>query len=161
MRSPKPRRILSDKGTEQMMSTNHSLESPAAISEKDQSPFDPDRAMELVDGDEDLFRELTDVFAAECPRQLLAVRDAIADNDSDALARIHQAHVGRLAKLLPIARRSLPNLLFQRDLRIVIKPQQAPVHLQPLSTYSRPRAALSPAGEVSSAPSTDRRPGRD
>lgn len=49
--------------------------------------FHRGKALALVDGDENLLRELSGLFAQQCPGQLLAVREAIAENDPEALAR--------------------------------------------------------------------------
>jgi HPt (histidine-containing phosphotransfer) domain-containing protein len=56
-------------------------------SKEDSDLFDRNQALALVDGDESLFRELSGLFAQQWSGQLLAVREAIAENDSEALAR--------------------------------------------------------------------------
>lgn len=68
--------------------------SEPAIDLRDKGPvpdaIDFDSALERLDGDRDLFDELTHVFEQECPKVIEAMRHAIATRDAKALEQ--QAH---------------------------------------------------------------------
>ena len=51
------------------------------------SQMDWNRALEVVQGDRDLLREIVDAFLTECPLQLDQIRDAIAARDQEVLQR--------------------------------------------------------------------------
>ena len=48
-------------------------------------PFDPERLLESTGGRVPLLRELLDVFCEECPEMLDRIRQAVAEEDADAL----------------------------------------------------------------------------
>ncbi len=56
----------------------------------DEAVFDREEALERVDNDKELLREIIALFEEECPQLLDAIRRAIAEKDSDALQ--HSAH---------------------------------------------------------------------
>jgi HPt (histidine-containing phosphotransfer) domain-containing protein len=49
--------------------------------------FDKAEALNRVDGDTDLLKELLGLFFAECPQRLAQIRDAIAKGDAENLQR--------------------------------------------------------------------------
>jgi HPt (histidine-containing phosphotransfer) domain-containing protein len=53
----------------------------------EQPLFDHAALLARVDGDEELLRELIDLFLEDCPRLLTAIREAIARQDRDLLKR--------------------------------------------------------------------------
>jgi len=56
----------------------------------DEVVFDREEALERVDNDKELLREIIALFEEECPQLLDAIRRAIAEKDGDALQ--HSAH---------------------------------------------------------------------
>jgi two-component system sensor histidine kinase/response regulator len=47
--------------------------------------FDLPKALEVVDGDKDLFKEIVDLFLENLPDSIAQIREAIANNDANAL----------------------------------------------------------------------------
>ncbi len=45
-------------------------------------PVDLDEALRVVDGDDDLLRDVVEMFSEECPKQVEALREALARQDA-------------------------------------------------------------------------------
>ena len=54
-------------------------------------PWDPDLTRERLGGDEDLFREMVQIFLEEAPKQIEAIRKALKEcNSKDAERAAHR-----------------------------------------------------------------------
>jgi HPt (histidine-containing phosphotransfer) domain-containing protein len=61
--------------------------------------FDPQELLEVLGGDETVFRELIQLYLQEAPKLLGAVRNAVAQGNADALRQAAHALKGTLANL--------------------------------------------------------------
>ncbi|MBP88561.1 MAG: hybrid sensor histidine kinase/response regulator [Planctomycetaceae bacterium] len=63
------------------------LADQSVTQQDDSSEMDWHRALEVVQGDQELLREIVEAFLTECPRLLDQVRDAITSEDQEVLRR--------------------------------------------------------------------------
>jgi two-component system, sensor histidine kinase and response regulator len=56
--------------------------------------WDPAVMLERLGGDEELARQLVELFVSECPRMMAVVRDSIANKDADQIRRAAHAFKG-------------------------------------------------------------------
>ncbi len=61
------------------------------------SPFDLTEVMSRVDGNEELLRELVDIFLEDCPNLLSEINQALQATDPDALTRAAHSLKGAVA----------------------------------------------------------------
>lgn len=61
--------------------------------------WDKGESLDRLGGDEDLLRELCEIFVDECPKLLQRLRQSIADGDPDALMRAAHSLKGELGYL--------------------------------------------------------------
>jgi CheY-like chemotaxis protein/HPt (histidine-containing phosphotransfer) domain-containing protein len=73
------------------------LASAAAGTESTTDIPDKARALKYVDGDENLLRELVQLFLDDCPRLLIDLRNAIAQQDAATLQRVAHTIKGAVA----------------------------------------------------------------
>jgi CheY-like chemotaxis protein/HPt (histidine-containing phosphotransfer) domain-containing protein len=74
--------------------------SPPAVPRVD-DPVDYAAVLDRVDGDLELLCELVELFCDSTPKQLSAIRDAVASGDSEALARAAHALKGAVGNFVP------------------------------------------------------------
>jgi HPt (histidine-containing phosphotransfer) domain-containing protein len=74
--------------------------------------FDPEDLWGRVDGDMELLRELVEVFAAECPRMLVRVEEAIAQGSPTDLERASHKIKG---SVLQFSARAAASLAFELE----------------------------------------------
>ncbi len=87
-------RVVLRKGTKMPQRDIHALD--AAASER---AVNPAELMARVDGDQGLLRDLIDIFREDCPKQLAALREAMASNSAQRIAATSHALKGMLANL--------------------------------------------------------------
>jgi two-component system, sensor histidine kinase and response regulator len=56
--------------------------------------WDPAVMLERLGGDEELARQLVELFVSECPRMMAVVRDSVANADADQIRRAAHAFKG-------------------------------------------------------------------
>jgi two-component system, sensor histidine kinase and response regulator len=56
--------------------------------------WDPAVMLERLGGDEELARQLVELFVSECPRMMAVVRDSVANKDADQIRRAAHAFKG-------------------------------------------------------------------
>ena len=56
--------------------------------------WDPAVMLERLGGDEELARQLVELFVSECPRMMAVVRDSVASKDADQIRRAAHAFKG-------------------------------------------------------------------
>jgi HPt (histidine-containing phosphotransfer) domain-containing protein len=56
--------------------------------------WDPAMMLERLGGDEELARQLVELFVSECPRMMSVVRDSVANKDADQIRRAAHAFKG-------------------------------------------------------------------
>ena len=56
--------------------------------------WSPAVMLERLGGDDELARQLVELFVAECPRMMMAVRDSVASGDADEVRRAAHAFKG-------------------------------------------------------------------
>ncbi|MCX5811871.1 MAG: PAS domain S-box protein [Proteobacteria bacterium] len=74
--------------------------------------FDRSAFLERLDGDEELMKEIVDVFMADFPNQLAGLKDALSQDNAYALERQAHAMKGAAAN---IEARSLKNIAFELE----------------------------------------------
>jgi two-component system sensor histidine kinase/response regulator len=96
--------------------------SPIPVVRASSSAWDPDKALERVDGDKVLLRELLQIFLGESPKQLASLRQAIETADSQTIESIAHTLKGELGYLgLPDAAqkaKDLERMGRERELRL-------------------------------------------
>jgi HPt (histidine-containing phosphotransfer) domain-containing protein len=58
------------------------------------APWSPSAMIERLGGDEELARQLAELFVLECPRMMTEVRDSVAGGDADRVRRAAHAFKG-------------------------------------------------------------------
>jgi two-component system sensor histidine kinase/response regulator len=56
--------------------------------------WDPSVMLERLGGDEELARQLVELFISECPRMMAVVRESVANKDADQIRRAAHAFKG-------------------------------------------------------------------
>jgi HPt (histidine-containing phosphotransfer) domain-containing protein len=64
-----------------------------------QAPFDINEALDRMDGDRDLLREMAEILLDDVPIQLQAIKDALADDDLEQVTRAAHTLKGAVANL--------------------------------------------------------------
>ncbi len=65
--------------------------------------WSPAVMLERLGGDDELARQLVELFVAECPRMMTAVRDSIASGDAEAVRRAAHAFKGSVGNFTDAA----------------------------------------------------------
>ncbi len=88
------RRVISGKGQEMSRTKATTPDAPGGP-----RALEPIELAARVEGDRDLLHDLIDIFRENCPKQLGALREAVASNDAKEIAAASHALKGMLANL--------------------------------------------------------------